>query len=132
MANLVVTGALMQCSGQFVPAPIPFTASQAHLVGGMKMAAGNVSDVSPGMCVPPSFGACKLDANPAVASAKAGGSPSAPCVFAPMGIWTGGSTTVMIQNQPALTDACKLRCATAAGAGEISFVNTPAATISVG
>ena len=122
----------MQCSGQFVPAPMPFQASPAHLVGGVMMNAGNVSDVAPGTCIPPSFGACKLDANPAVASAKAGGSPSAPCVFAPMGIWTGGSTTVMIQNQPALTDGCKLRCATAMGAGEISFVNTPAATISVG
>jgi hypothetical protein len=40
--------------------------------------------------------------------------------------------TVTIQNQPALTDACKLKCATAVGAGEISFVSTPAMTISVG
>lgn len=132
MANLVVTGAMMQCSGQFVPAPIPFTASKAHMVGGVMMDAGNISDVTPGMCIPNTFGACKLDANPAVASAKAGGSPSAPCVFAPMGIWTGGSQTVTIQGQPALTDACKLKCATAVGAGEISFVQTPAATIAVG
>jgi len=130
MPKLVVQGAMVNCSGQFVPAPIPFSPTPG-MVSGPATGAGTIADVAPGMNIPPTLGACKASANPAVVAAKAAGSPSAPCIFAPMGMWDPGASKVTINGLKALTQDSTLKCATAVGSEKLSFVSNPNTAVDV-
>jgi hypothetical protein len=68
------------------------------------------------------FGVCTSLANPTVAAATAaalGVLTPMPCVPATPAPWVPGAPTVLIMNQPALDNTCKLNCL---WAGVISVV----------
>jgi hypothetical protein len=106
MANLVCTGAALQCSMGTTPAT--FSASGTQVTAGA--AAGVVTDVSSSN-VPP-FGMCQSLANPQVASATSaaqGVLTPQPCqpVLSP---WTPGSSRVTIGQVAALDDSSQCQC----------------------
>lgn len=115
MANLVCTGATLQCSLGTTPAT--FSASGTETSAGAD--AGVVSDVAKAN-VPP-FGLCQSPSNPQVAQATtaAGGTLTPqPCqpVLAP---WSPGSTSVTIAEVAALDDGSQCTC-TWGGAVKVS------------
>ncbi len=75
--------------------------------------AANIMDHKPMMNVTP-FGVCTSLANPAVAAATAaalGVLTPMPCVPNTPAPWVPGAPTVVLGNQPALDNSCKLMCA---------------------
>jgi hypothetical protein len=72
-------------------------------------AVATIMDFKPMVNIP-SFGACTAQTNPAVIAAKAGGSPTAPCVPVTTTPWTPGKPTVLVKNQPALDSDSKCMC----------------------
>lgn len=118
MPMQVCTGAQMTCS--FGAAPSVFSASSTDVMT-TSMPAGVIMDHVPMKNVP-SFGMCTSEANPAVAAATAAalGTPTpAPCVPVFPAPWAPGVPTVLIDNQPALDNTCKLMCAFG---GVVTFV----------
>jgi len=106
MGQLVVGGAIISCS--FGAAPMPLTITPEKMVtAGAPVA--TIMDFKP-MANIPSFGACTAQTNPAVIAAKAGGSPTAPCVPVTTTPWTPGKPTVLVKNQPALDSDSKCMC----------------------
>jgi len=86
------------------------------------MDAGNIMDNIPFTNVPP-FPMCNAPANPTViaATAAALGTPTpAACIPVFPGPWVPGAPTVLLSNQPALDNTCKLMCAYG-GSVSISF-----------
>jgi uncharacterized Zn-binding protein involved in type VI secretion len=119
MPNLVVTGAMLQCS--FGMAPSALSASPHQAMGGGPPAA-NIMDMAPMVNIPP-FAMCMSLANPQVASATSaalGVLTPQPCIPVPTGPWTPGSPTVMIGGQPALNNTSQCMCA---WAGVISITS---------
>ena len=117
MPMQVCTGALMQCT--FGMAPSTFNATP-KMVATSNMQAGIIMDHVPMMNVPP-FGMCNSPSNPQVAAATAaalGVLTPMPCVPVLPAPWVPGAPTVLITNQPALDNNCKLNCA---WGGVISF-----------
>lgn len=118
MPMQVCTGAQMTCS--FGAAPSVFSASSTDVMT-TSMPAGVIMDHVPMKNVP-SFGMCTSEANPAVAAATAAAlgtpTPSA-CVPVLPAPWVPGVPTVLIDNQPALDNTCKLMCAFG---GVVTFV----------
>lgn len=119
MPQLVVTGAMMQCS--FGAAPSTLNAIPHQAMGGGPPAA-NIMDFAPITNIPP-FGMCTSMANPQVAaatSAAMGVLTPQPCIPVPTGPWVPGSPTVMLGNQPALNSTSKCMCS---WAGVIQITN---------
>src|SRR5262245_36863323 len=101
MPQKVVMGATLQCSCGSVPAMLSVDSQLKYKVDD-KLAA-TIMDCKPGVNIPP-FGTC------AVLTAAALG-VTTPCVPAPAGPWSVGSTTqVKLGDQLALLSTDKLAC----------------------
>lgn len=106
----VVMGASMQCS--FGAAPSSLVVLPVSRTNASNVPAANIMDNAPIVNVPP-FGMCSSPSNPTVASATAaalGVLTPMPCVPVTTAPWAPGAPTVMIGNQPALDNNCKLMC----------------------
>lgn len=111
MSFFLCTGANLSCS--FGSAPVPFSALPVPRVVISGRPAGVMTDMAPGVNIPP-FGTCASLANPTVASATAaalGVLTPMPCIPVPAGSWLNPAPTVIIGGQPAITDGSKLMCA---------------------
>jgi hypothetical protein len=132
MPPLVVNGALLTCTGAFVPAPVPFVALPTSRVMAGGMPAGDMMSNVP-MANIPSFGACKMPTNPTVAAATAAAAgvlTPMPCVPATAAPWMpSGPPKVMMGGKPGLDASCKLLCT---WGGQISVVNPGQATVQSG
>lgn len=109
MSQLVVSGALLQCS--FGAAPSSLTVLPAKRVMSGAPAA-TIMDYAPMVNIMP-FGMCSCPANPLVAAATAaamGVLTPQPCIPATAAPWIPGSPTVLIGGEPALNDSCTLMC----------------------
>jgi hypothetical protein len=109
MPKQVCTGAQLQCS--FGMAPSVFNATPRPVLTS-QMPAGTIMDHVPMMNIMP-FGMCTSLANPTVASATAaalGVLTPMPCIPVTTAPWVPGVPHVLITNQPALDNNCKLMC----------------------
>lgn len=109
MGQLVVTGAMMQCS---FGATLTFMGSAENKTNACSVPAATIMDNVPFKNLIPA-GVCTSMANPSVASATAaawGVLTPMPCVPVFPAPWTPGSATVMISNKPALNNTCTLTC----------------------
>lgn len=109
MPKQVCTGAQLQCS--FGAAPSVFNATPRPVLTS-QMPAGTIMDHVPMMNIMP-FGVCSSIANPTVASATAaalGVLTPMPCIPMTTAPWVPGAVNVLITNQPALDNNCKLMC----------------------
>ena len=110
MGQLVVMGAMMQCSFGVTPASL--IVLPQNMVMCNNQPAANIMDNKPIVNIT-TFGMCSSPANPTVASATAAACgvltpmPCIPCTAAP---WAPGSPTVMIGNMPALNNSSKCIC----------------------
>jgi hypothetical protein len=120
MPNLVVNGAVTQCS--FGMSPSTLIVLPIHRVLGCTQPAANINDHIPMTNIVP-FGMCNSLANPTVASATAAAQgvltpmPCVPVVPAP---WVPGAVTVLLDGMPALDDVSTCMC-TWAGVIKINF-----------
>lgn len=111
MANYVGSGAKTKCSMGDSSATLEVLPDRRVQLDGQNLA--NIMDNKPMVNIKP-FGQCQSMANPTVAAATAanyGKLQPMPCVPNIPGPWTPGETGVMVKNQPALLDNCKLMCA---------------------
>jgi hypothetical protein len=109
MPKQVCTGAQLQCS--FGMAPSVFNATPRPVLTS-QMPAGTIMDHVPMLNIMP-FGMCTSIANPMVASATAaalGVLTPMPCIPVTTSPWVPGVPNVLITNQPALDNNCKLMC----------------------
>lgn len=109
MPKQVCTGAQLQCS--FGMAPSVFNATPRPVLTS-QMPAGTIMDHVPLMNIMP-FGMCTSVANPTVAAATAaalGVLTPMPCIPVTTSPWVPGVPNVLITNQPALDNNCKLMC----------------------
>lgn len=128
MAQLVVSGAMLQCS--FGMAPSSLVVLPVNKTMGAGPPAANIMDHKPMVNIPP-FGMCQSLANPTVASATSaamGVLTPMPCIPATSAPWAPGSPTVLLANQPILNDTSKCMCN---WAGVISINNAGEATVKV-
>ena len=111
MGQLVVAGAILQCSFGVAPSAL------VVIPKGIPVAAGGIPvatimDFAPIANIPP-FAMCITPTNPTVAAATATAlgvltpMPCLPIVAAP---WAPGSPTVMVNNLPALNNMSKCLC----------------------
>lgn len=110
MGQLVVNGAMLQCS--FGAAPSTLTIIPKNLANGGGGPAANIMDNIPNVNILP-FGTCSSLANPTVASATAAASgvlTPMPCIPVTTAPWAPGSPTVMIKGMPALNNSSKCLC----------------------
>jgi len=110
MGMQLVSNALLTCT--FGVAPSTFMVLPANMVMAGGMPAANIMDYKPMVNILP-FGMCNSMANPTVAAATAaafGVLTPMPCIPNTTAPWMPGVPTVMIANQPALNDSCKLMC----------------------
>jgi len=109
MAQLVTSGAMLQCS--FGAAPSTLNVLPVNLVTAGAPAA-NIIDNKAMVNIPP-FGMCMSPSNPQVAAATAAAlgvltpQPCVPVITAP---WAPGAATVLIKNMPALDSTSKCMC----------------------
>lgn len=109
MPQLVVSGAMMQCSFGMAPSSLSVA---VPLVKGDNQPAANIMDHVPNVNIKP-FGMCQSLANPQVAaatSAALGVLTPQPCIPVTASPWVPGSATVMVRNQPALNSTSKCMC----------------------
>ncbi|HFQ80142.1 MAG TPA: DUF4280 domain-containing protein [Desulfobacterales bacterium] len=116
MAMQVCMGAMLQCSFGAAPSALVVTPENKVLT---TTPAATIMDHIPMKNII-SFGMCTTQSNPAVAAATAAATSAAlgvftptpaPCVPATASPWIPGSPTVLIANQPALSDTSTLMCA---------------------
>jgi hypothetical protein len=111
MPQQVCNGAKLMCS--MGAAPGTLVVLPMNKVMTSNQPAANIMDHKPMMNVTP-FGVCTSLANPAVAAATAaalGVLTPMPCVPNTPAPWVPGAPTVVLGNQPALDNSCKLMCA---------------------
>ena len=128
MAQLVVMGAMLQCT--FGMAPSSMVVTPENKVIGVKMAAATIMDNVPMKNIMP-FAMCQSLANPQVAaatSAAMGVLTPQPCIPVTAAPWAPGSPTVMIGNKPALNSTSKCMCN---WAGVISITSPGQVTVNV-
>lgn len=109
MPKLVINGAGLRCDqgaspGSLIVLPPPISADKQPLA--------TVQDYKPMVNIP-SFGMCKTQANPSVASATAaaqGVLTPMPCVPVTTSPWSPGSTVTDIDGVKALTDDSTCKC----------------------
>lgn len=126
MGQNVCMGAQMQCS--FGTAPSSLVVLPTNRVLTCSMPAANIMDYVPLLNILP-FGMCNSLANPTVASATAaamGVLTPMPCIPMTAAPWTPGSPTVMIANQPVVTNSSKCTCT---WGGLISITNPGQQTV---
>jgi Domain of unknown function (DUF4280) len=110
MGVQVVANAQVMCSFGTSPQPLTAIPMGMPVQAGGQLAA-TIQDFKPMANIKP-FGMCTTPSNPQVASATA----AAQGVLTPMPCvpvttpWKPGSPTVMINNQPALTNSCTSQC----------------------
>ncbi len=111
MSNYVCKGAKLKCSMGSAQSDLgvlhPLDPVNLH---GSNMA--NIMDNKPMVNIQP-FGMCKSLANPTVAAATAanlGVLQQMPCIPNTMMPWMPGAMKVLVKNQPALLNDCKLQC----------------------
>ena len=110
MGQLVVMGAMLQCSFGVAPSSLIVLPTNRTMCNNVP--AANIMDNKPIVNIP-TFGMCSSPANPQVASATAAACgvltpmPCIPCTVAP---WVPGSPTVLIGNMPALNNSSKCIC----------------------
>lgn len=120
MSMQVVYGAQLQCSFGAAPSTLIVTPVNREQV--TNQFAANIMDHVPMVNIMP-FGVCASLANPTTASATSAAmgvltpTPCVPLVPAP---WMPGSPTVLVANQPALSNPSKCMCTYA---GIISIVS---------
>jgi len=110
MGNQVCNGASLMCS--FGAAPSSLVVLPINRVLTSHQPAANIMDHKPMVNILP-FGACTSLANPTVASATSaawGVLTPMPCIPVTSSPWLVGSPTVIVANQPALNNTCKLMC----------------------
>ena len=128
MALLVVNGATLMCS--FGAAPSSLVVIPANRVNASNVPAANIMDSTPMMNIQP-FGMCSTLSNPQVAaatSAAQGVLTPQPCIPVTTGPWMPGSPTVLIANQPAVSNSCQLMCM---WGGTITVSNAGQSTVTV-
>jgi hypothetical protein len=110
MGQLVVSGALIQCSFGAAPGSLMVLPTNCVMAGGMP--AANIMDYVPMMNIMP-FGMCNSPANPTVIAATAaalGVLTPMPCIPMTAAPWIPGVPTVMLAKMPALNNSCKCMC----------------------
>jgi len=111
MGQNVVMGAMLQCT--FGVAPSSLVVLPTNRVLSSFMPVANIMDHVPFLNILP-FAMCNSLANPTVAAATTaalGVLTPMPCIPVTPGPWTPGSPTVMIGNQPCITNDSKCNCA---------------------
>ena len=111
MSNLVVTGAMLQCSFGVAPSSLIVIPKGPPVLTENRPTA-TIMDFAPIVNIPP-FSMCNSAANPAViaaTAAKLGVFTPAPCVPVIVAPWIPGTPTVLINNFPALNSNCKCLC----------------------
>ena len=112
MPFLVVNGATLKCPMAAPPGTTSMIVTPVHRVQAGNQPAANISDFAP-MANVPSFGMCMSLKNPQVAaatSAAQGVLTPQPCLPAIVAPWSPGSSTVMLDNLPALNDTSTCQC----------------------
>ena len=110
MAQYVCNGAMLKCSFGLTPSSLIVLPDKMINVGGQP--AANIMDNKPMVNVMP-FGMCQSMSNPTVISATSaamGVLTPMPCIPNTVTPWAPGLPTIMVKNQPALTNDCKLNC----------------------
>ena len=128
MPKLVTAGAMMKCSFGLAPSALIVTPENKTLV---MTPAATIMDNIPMKNIPP-FGMCSSMSNPQVAAATAaaqGVLTPQPCIPVLPAPWAPGSTKVILNSKPALTDTSKCNCA---WAGVIEFTTPGQATTEAG
>jgi hypothetical protein len=129
MPELVVMGAMMQCTMGMAPASL--SVLPVNTTNGGNMAAANIMDHVPMVNIAP-FGMCQSPANPMVAAATAaamGVLTPMPCIPMTSAPWSPGAAKTKVGNQPALTSDSTCSCN---WSGTISITNPGQATITAG
>ena len=112
MPLLVVNGATLQCPMAVPPGTTSMIVTSVHRAQAGNQSAANIADFVP-MTNIPSFGMCMSLKNPQVAaatSAAQGVLTPQPCMPAIVAPWSPGSSTVMLDNLPALNDTSTCQC----------------------
>ena len=128
MAQQVTNGAIINCSFGMTPAQLIVLPSKR--VNANKMPSATIMDKNPMVNVMP-FGMCNTLTNPQVAaatSAAMGVLTPQPCIPVLVAPWAPGSPTVMIGNEPALSNTCQLMCT---WGGVITISNAGQQTVNV-
>ncbi len=110
MAMQVCSSAQLMCS--FGMAPSSLMVLPVNMVMTSNQPAANIMDNKPMVNIMP-FGMCTSMANPTVAAATAaamGVLTPMPCIPNTTAPWVPGVPTVLIGNQPAVDNTCKLMC----------------------
>jgi hypothetical protein len=111
MPQQVCNSAQLKCS--MGAAPSALVVLPLNRVMTSNQPAANIMDHKPMMNIMP-FGMCMSMANPTVAAATAaalGVLTPMPCIPNTPAPWVPGVPTVMVGNQPAVDNSCKLMCA---------------------
>jgi uncharacterized Zn-binding protein involved in type VI secretion len=106
-----VTGATMTCSFGMAPSTLIALPISRVIIEGRP--AADITDIAPGMNVPP-FGMCTSLANPTVAAATAaalGTLTPMPCIPAVVAPWTPQAPQTLIAGKPALVAGAVCTCA---------------------
>lgn len=122
MGQLVVMGAMLQCTFGLAPSSLVLIPKGPPVLGGGPQAA-TIMDYAPIVNIPP-FGMCNSPSNPTVAAATAaalGVLTPMPCVPVTTAPWVPGSPTVLIGNMPALNNSSKCICSW----GGVISINVP-------
>ena len=109
MPNCVCSGTTLQCSFGASPSVLNVLPTNRVMEG---TPGANIMDFIPITNIA-SFGMCSATSNPAViaATSAALGTPTpAPCVPATASPWISGNPTVLLANNPILTDDSQLMC----------------------
>lgn len=110
MAQQVCNGAILKCSFGLAPSNLVVLPVNSTITSNQP--AANIMDHIPMTNIIP-FGMCTSPANPAVAAATAaalGVLTPQPCIPNTPAPWAPGVPTVLIGNQPAVDNNCKLMC----------------------
>ena len=109
----VCNGAKIKCDQAVPPGMSSLIVLPIHFSLTSNQPAANILDHMPIVNIP-TFGMCNAKTNPLViaATAAALGTPTpAPCIPATtVGPWSSGSTTVKLDNQPALNQSSTVKC----------------------
>jgi hypothetical protein len=110
MPEIVTGTAQVKCTGAMPPGLAVLNVLPINMVSSGTQPVATVMDNKPFVNIV-TFGACTMMPKPP---------PQLPCVFAPAGPWSPGSSKLSIKGQKALTKSCKLNCAIG---GQISIVS---------